>query len=287
MFKYIKGVIFSIGVLVLFFICTTIGFAFMFINSNVKLINLKDIAPNINTSGEYLNLLNLSGILAYVILFIIVLALVKVYSKSGIKNAIKIRKFEAKKVALIFVLAVGFYLLMGSIGNIAFYGFKMNTVGVINMNIHMAVTPLGIISIALISPIVEELLFRGVLFNYLRKSTTNTIFAIILSSLTCGLCYSNLQGLILGFILGVFLALIYMYTNSIWGNILCHSIFNILVIIESFILSNNSGYIFFKNHYESLIWSFIIIGIVLLGISYIVYRKINNNVENKNFNIAR
>lgn len=86
-----------------------------------------------------------------------------------------------------------------------------------------------IITIVLI-PIYEEIFYRGIIFGYLRKNF-NIVLAILFQSLIFGLMHLNLVQGIYTFILGIVLALVYIYTDSILGNITIHIIFNLLGLL--------------------------------------------------------
>ncbi|UBL07655.1 CPBP family intramembrane glutamic endopeptidase [Clostridium perfringens] len=79
-------------------------------------------------------------------------------------------------------------------------------------------------------PIYEEIFYKGIIFGYLRKNF-NIIVTIVVQDLVLGVMHLNLVQGIYTFILGIVLALIYMYSESILGNITVHIIFNLLGIL--------------------------------------------------------
>ena len=116
--------------------------------------------------------------------------------------------------------------------------------------------------VLLIGPIFEEIIFRGAIFSILRKNIP-LVPAIIIQAILFGLLHGNpLQG-IYAFFLGIVLCLIYLYTGSILGNMLCHIIFNIL---GSVILP-----IVFAIFPNILIMT--ILGIIFLFLAYHFYKK--------------
>lgn len=56
---------------------------------------------------------------------------------------------------------------------------------------HMT-SPLSIIGIVIVAPIAEELIFRGILFNFLRKRM-KLPYAIIISSIAFGILHQNIS----------------------------------------------------------------------------------------------
>ena len=82
----------------------------------------------------------------------------------------------------------------------------------------------------IISPILEEIFFRKIMYSTL-KFYFAPIISMLCSSLIFSLVHSNLQSFSLLFILGVTLCLIFEKTNSIIYPIILHSLFNFIMII--------------------------------------------------------
>lgn len=76
----------------------------------------------------------------------------------------------------------------------------------------------------LLGPVLEELLYRGVILQGMRKY--NERFAIVLSSLIFGLMHQNYQQFILAFMLGLVLAAADLKSGSIIPSIVMHIIVN-------------------------------------------------------------
>lgn len=84
----------------------------------------------------------------------------------------------------------------------------------------------SLISVVLISPIAEELIFRGIFLNKLRLIVP-TIFAILISALL----FASLHGfgsIISAFVFGIFMALLYLKTDNILVPILTHVLNNLI-----------------------------------------------------------
>ncbi len=73
-------------------------------------------------------------------------------------------------------------------------------------------------------PLVEELFFRGFLYNFYKRKGMLT--ALILSSSFFSLIHFDLYRLIIIFTIGVFLALLYEITQSFWIPVLVHGSIN-------------------------------------------------------------
>jgi len=76
-----------------------------------------------------------------------------------------------------------------------------------------------------VAPIVEEILFRGILLPVLmRKAGLGT--AVVVSSILFALIHQHLPSFIPLFVLSVALSLLYVYSGSLWGPIILHALFN-------------------------------------------------------------
>lgn len=93
-----------------------------------------------------------------------------------------------------------------------------------------------VISAVILAPIGEELIYRGVVLRCASKVSGR--FAIFLSALMFGLMHGNPYQMVLGFLLGIPLAMITLKTGSIIPAIICHMANNlsnsITTIVEYF-----------------------------------------------------
>lgn len=103
---------------------------------------------------------------------------------------------------------------------------------------------LSMLCIVILIPIFEEILFRGLIFNELKKNT-NIILAVILQSLIFALFHGNILQGMYAFILGIILCILYLKTGSILSNILCHIIYNLFgSLLMPLALSYTKNYTF-------------------------------------------
>ena len=87
-----------------------------------------------------------------------------------------------------------------------------------------------IVLTAVIVPIIEEVMFRGVLYRWLRKFSSMTM-AVGLSSIVFGMVHGIVHLIPALTILGVVLAWSYERTGSLWAPILIHGIFNGIMML--------------------------------------------------------
>lgn len=101
-----------------------------------------------------------------------------------------------------------------------------NTAEIVNLT---RMNPLFFIIPVLTAPILEELIFRKIIFGSLYKRM-NFFFAVLLSSLLFGVLHLDLQHLLIYFAMGIALAYIYVKTKRIIVPILVHMGMNAIVI---------------------------------------------------------
>lgn len=87
----------------------------------------------------------------------------------------------------------------------------------------------------LFAPILEELLFRGLIFPNNRK--LGELFAIIMSGIFFGLWHQNLPQIFATGTFGMFSAFLYLKTKSIYPSMVAHFLNNLIVVLRDFIAS--------------------------------------------------
>lgn len=95
--------------------------------------------------------------------------------------------------------------------------------------------------IALLAPVVEEIVFRGVLITSFQKVIT-PIGALILTSFLFSVAHGNLVQGMYSFVLGIVLAYIRIKSKSLWNSIAMHISFNCSNIIF-YALGINPGFL--------------------------------------------
>lgn len=86
----------------------------------------------------------------------------------------------------------------------------------------------------LLGPVLEELLYRGILLQSMRKYSER--FAIFLSALIFGLMHQNYQQFLLGFLLGIPLAIVTIKYDSIIPSIFTHIFVNTTGMLSTYLL---------------------------------------------------
>ncbi|TCW36049.1 hypothetical protein EDC21_11115 [Thermohydrogenium kirishiense] len=86
------------------------------------------------------------------------------------------------------------------------------------------------LSVVIIAPIVEEIIFRGLIFNELRKELS-IYTAIIIQSAIFAIIHGSLYQGFYAFLLGIFLSVMYYLTESIWAPIIIHISSNLIGLL--------------------------------------------------------
>lgn len=81
---------------------------------------------------------------------------------------------------------------------------------------------LAFIGLVVVAPIAEELLFRGYLFGKLKQYKIKTWVVVLATSALFGIAHMQLNVMVDTFALGIALALLRVFSGSIWPSILLH-----------------------------------------------------------------
>lgn len=129
-----------------------------------------------------------------------------------------------------------------------------------------------VISAAVVAPIYEEIIFRGILLKGMSKKI-NPIIALVVSALFFAVVHLNVPQGINAFLLGLVIGFIYLTTESIYLSIFAHFINNLLA------LSVSSRFALIGGKYALEIHGMLfILGVIFLVIACIGYEQ--NKVRN-------
>uniref|UniRef100_UPI004056AF57 CPBP family intramembrane glutamic endopeptidase n=1 Tax=Acetatifactor sp. TaxID=1872090 RepID=UPI004056AF57 len=96
------------------------------------------------------------------------------------------------------------------------------------------VTIVAVLAQVVAAPVVEEVIFRGLMLSRLRKGMP-TIVAVLITSVIFGLIHGQILWMAYTFVLGLIFAAVAIKTNSILSTILLHAVFNGAGVILSLI----------------------------------------------------
>ena len=149
---------------------------------------------------------------------------------------------------------------------------------------------LNLMIIALLPAVVEEFIFRGLIFNGYKKR--NPLMAILLSSFLFGLMHMNLNQFSYAFVIGIIFALLAYATGSLLPSILGHFIINgTSVLITHLSASATKEPVATDIKFEAIqyISAIVVLGVMALtgaALAFLIYMLICN--KNRGFdNVKR
>lgn len=99
-------------------------------------------------------------------------------------------------------------------------------------NQYSVALPVGLVIFGILSPFTEEILFRGILYNRMKKYFPQTL-AMALSALVFGCYHGNPVQMLYAFVMGLAMALMYEVYGMLEAPVLFHCTANLLVYLIS------------------------------------------------------
>ncbi len=96
--------------------------------------------------------------------------------------------------------------------------------------------PVLVIMYCVISPTVEETLFRFLLFGFINKKTGKAPVAILVSSVVFGIYHLNPVQMLYGFLMGLIIAASYHRNRNLLIPIITHAAANAMALVITFLL---------------------------------------------------
>ena len=190
----------------------------------------------------------------------------------------KICNFKKPKLSYIpAALILGFSVcflnssLITWLGKIDFFNYYIQKYQSQNQWLSQTNTVLLVLAIAITAPVIEEILFRGMIFNEL-KQIMPVIPVIIIQGLLFGAYHFNIVQFIYCSFLGIIFGLVYYWTQNLWIPILLHFSNNILSVATAKQQEPDTSS-------EVNIWVFLISLIVTILFCYFFYKRRNNNTN--------
>lgn len=145
------------------------------------------------------------------------------------------QKLDIKTIFILIMLGIvmnlSYNLILGGLNNIIKF---TNNYDAINISVAIYIICTGILG-----PILEELLFRGIVFNKL-KTFNKQMRSILLVTIIFALFHTNLVQMLYAFCLGFILIYVYEKYKNIMAPILVHIASNIMNIFTCMLIINNN-----------------------------------------------
>lgn len=195
------------------------------------------------------NILLINFLLAIFTAIIFIPLLIKNYKKQNIKNY----KLNIKKIILLILMGI---LLSVFYNTFMFYLNKyLFHTNLFDKNNKILIT---LLSTGIIGPIIEELMFRGIIYNE-AKNKYNNKKAIIITTIIFALLHVNFMQIIYAFIMGLIFIKVYEESKNIKAPIILHMASNITTTLYLILLTKDN----------------LIINFIFLIISFIMLIVIN------------
>lgn len=180
------------------------------------------------------------------------------------KRSIKELKFTFKPKETVDTLAMMYFLnyAIGIIGALLSKFGLPDTSPDFSLNGSVLFNTFTFISVVILAPIFEELIFRGMILNTLTKY--NKMFAIIVTSLLFGLLHLNITQAIPAFFMSLVLCYMYVQTDSMLVTILAHAGNNFLALMSVY-----------SNH---ILITVLVLALVIYGLITIILKSKEVNV---------
>ena len=247
-----------------------IFYPLLLIITEISLVFLFTVIFNLNTNleiGTELYQEKLNIFISNYKLLIVIISFLLLFPFLSKKVKVSLKHLKINNLVLIGIcMALSYNLLLCGLNKIVYF---TNLYDLTNRNIIVALLTTGIFG-----PILEELIFRGIVYEKLKLLHKRTT-AIIITGILFGLFHGNIIQFIYAFLLNFILIKSYEKENNVLTPIIIHVCLNsITVLLINFIIKIN---LFLTT---ILFFVFLIVLIILLKILY----KENNNGYDNNVN---
>lgn len=133
-------------------------------------------------------------------------------------------------------------------------------------------------AVAIVAPLCEEYIFRGIILTKLRKH--GDVFAIVTSSILFGLAHQNFVSIPVTFAICCVMGYVYVKTNNLWVPISVHFLNNFISVTLSVVIDRVTDENLATILTTSIFYGFIILGIICT-IIILVLNKNKTKMQNE------
>lgn len=186
---------------------------------------------------------NVSSVIAYIVDFLVIMV---IFKNIKVIEHISISRLDIKIIIIIVTLFSSLSIVYNNLFTwfISLIKLSPNIITKIfeKNNYEYSTIPiliLGLVSLAIVTPIIEELFFRVFSIEFLKKEFSINV-SIIISSLVFSIMHlSKIQDSIEIFITAIIIAIIYTKTNNVFYCIIAHMTHNAQYILFNYCMCNN------------------------------------------------
>ena len=207
-------------------LCSFIASIFLGIYSNQSSLNGDELAAAFLKSGYYpVYMLTIALVPLLVCILVLCLLLRRKTTVLVLKPSCKKSDFFSLLVSGLIVLPAGAVASVISQKVLEFFEVNLSQIEVPSGSL---ATVIFILSHAVLAPVLEELLFRCVILERLRRY--GDLFAVLASSLLFSLLHASFESYLPAFVSGVVLGLLAVYTGSMLCPLILHILNNALSV---------------------------------------------------------
>lgn len=180
-------------------------------------------------------LLNMQGyiIIISAILTIITLFIIFKIRKRKFGEKLQINKIKSNSIVPIVLFGIALNLFIVLILNLLpeelLSEYAQSSNALIGNNLII-----GFFAIVIFAPIIEEIIFRALMYTNLKKAMP-TALAILISAIIFGLCHGQFIWIIYATVIGIIFNIVFIRYKSVVANVLLHSVFNLTSFLLYFI----------------------------------------------------
>lgn len=154
------------------------------------------------------------------------------YSGDSLSSVIPFKKIKISSALLSVLYVVTLFPLVTFVNSISML-FVDNAVASISDQLVELPMEVMLLSIGLFGPFVEEIVFRGVLFQSYKRSG-RIIASMVLSAVLFGMMHLNFNQFAYGAVMGFMFCLIVEATGSVLSSFIAHAVFNSFEVITMY-----------------------------------------------------
>lgn len=164
----------------------------------------------------------ISGILALLTYWIVFLIRKKKFAQE-----VKLRKIPVKGILAVLLMGITFNIVISTLlATIPFPDAWMETYQQNSSVLTGGNEVISFLATVFMAPVLEEVVFRGLIYDRLKKGMPAVVAAII-SSLAFGLMHGTIIWMMYAFVLGVVLVIVFERFHSLFANMFLHFGFNL------------------------------------------------------------
>lgn len=168
-------------------------------------------------------------LIGFSLILIFVFLIYKEEAMNDSKLSIKFSRVSFSWI-LVGIVAVFLAQAIGSILDKSIFHLTTQSVNTSSNIESVAISPLALLSIVILAPLVEELVFRYAAINILSRKL-NEIWCILVSSLFFSIMHFDFPFVFGYFLIGLVLAAIYVRTNRLLVSFVVHATMNLIIVL--------------------------------------------------------